>query len=71
MLDLDRASLEQTAARIGFTVDDLLAPGPDIDPRKIESWDLRSGYLKPPEHIEGASVDALLARDPRLAVVVS
>jgi predicted TIM-barrel fold metal-dependent hydrolase len=71
MLDLDRASLEHTATRIGFSVDDLLGPGAEIDPRKVESWDLRSGYLKPPEHVDPASVDAFFLRDPRLAVVVS
>jgi hypothetical protein len=70
MLSLDRAELEGIAARVGFTVDDITGPGPEIDPRVIESWDTRSGYLKPAEVAKPASIDALLAEDPALAVLV-
>jgi hypothetical protein len=70
MLGLDRAELEGIAARIGFTVDDILAPGPEIDMRMVESWDTRSGYLKPAEAAKPASIDALIAGDPGLAAVL-
>ena len=70
MLGLDRAELEGIAARIGFTVDDITGPGPEIDKRIIDSWDTRSGYLKPAETAATSSIDALLADDPGLAVAV-
>jgi predicted TIM-barrel fold metal-dependent hydrolase len=70
MLSLERAELRGIANRVGFTVDDITGPGPEIDPRVIESWDTRSGYLKPAEVAKPASIDALLAEDPALAVLV-
>jgi hypothetical protein len=36
----------------------------------IQSWDQRSGYLKPAETVATPSIDALLARDPGLAVTL-
>jgi predicted TIM-barrel fold metal-dependent hydrolase len=69
MLGLDRKELQGIADRVGFTPEDILGPGPEIDPRMIESWDTRSGYLKPPETVTGESIEALLANDPGLAVV--
>jgi predicted TIM-barrel fold metal-dependent hydrolase len=70
ILDLDRAELQAIADRIGPTVDDILAPGPEIDPRMFESWDLRAGYLKPVEHADGRAIDELLRADPGLAAAV-
>ena len=67
LLDLDRAPLEAIAGRIGFSVDDITGPGPVLDPRMIESWDTRSGYLKPAETVESATIDGLLGADPGLA----
>ena len=70
MLNLDRAELEAIAQRVGFTVDDILGPGPEIDERMIHTWDLRSGYLKQAQVANPASIDALLAADPVLAAAV-
>ena len=67
-LNLDRAELSAIADRVGPTVDDILSPGPALDPRMLESWDLRSGYLKPAETADVAGVDALLRADPGLAI---
>ncbi len=56
-LGLDRAHLAEIANRIGFTMDELIAETPQVPPDLIDSWDLRSGYLKP---IEGAArLDAI------------
>ena len=62
--------LEAIAQRVGFTVDDILGPGPEIDERMIHTWDLRSGYLKQAQVANPASIDALLAADPVLAAAV-
>ncbi len=70
MLSLDRAELEGIAERIGLTVSDITGPGPEIDSRMVESWDTRSGYLKPAEVAKAESIDALLAEDPGLAFVL-
>ena len=70
MLSLDAAELETIADRVGFTVGDVIGPGSEIDPRIIESWDTRSGYLKPAETAKQSSIDALLADDPGLAAAV-
>jgi hypothetical protein len=48
-LGLDRAGLAEVAARVGPTVDDITGPGADVDPALINHFDLRGGYLKPPE----------------------
>jgi predicted TIM-barrel fold metal-dependent hydrolase len=67
MLDLDRKQLRAIADRVGPSVDDILGKGPDLDPRMLESWDLRAGYLKPVEHADAGAIDDLLRADPLLA----
>jgi hypothetical protein len=71
MLDLDRKELQAIADRVGPSVDDILAPGPAIDPRMLESWDLRAGYLKPVEHADPRAIDDLLRADTGLAAALS
>jgi hypothetical protein len=70
MLGVDRAELQGIADRIGFRVDDVTGPGPEIDSRLLEAWDTRGGYLRPAETASTASIDALIAEDPLLAVAV-
>jgi predicted TIM-barrel fold metal-dependent hydrolase len=60
---LDRVPLEAVAGRIGPTVDDVLGAPPDVDPRIIEHWDARGGYLKPAEHVDPDAIDVLLDED--------
>lgn len=71
MLGLDRAKLAAVADKIGPSYSDVANPGPELDPRMIESWDMRSGYLKPAEGVEAESIDALLRVDAGLASLVS
>jgi predicted TIM-barrel fold metal-dependent hydrolase len=68
MLNLDRAELTAIAERVGLGVEDVLGPGPEIDPRMIESWDSRSGYLKPAEDADDKAIEALLDADRGLRV---
>jgi predicted TIM-barrel fold metal-dependent hydrolase len=70
MLDLDAKALRAIADRVGPTVDDILGAGPDIDPRMLESWDLRAGYLKPVEHADPRAIDDLLRADAGLAAAL-
>jgi predicted TIM-barrel fold metal-dependent hydrolase len=69
-LGLDRAELQGIADRIGFSVADVIGPGPEIDSRLLEAWDTRGGYLRPAETASTASIDALIADDPLLAVAI-
>jgi predicted TIM-barrel fold metal-dependent hydrolase len=63
-LDLDRDRLLELARRIGPSVGDVLGHGDEVEPRLIESFSARGGYLKP---AEGGTrideVDALLRDD--------
>lgn len=67
ILGFDRAELAAIADRVGPTVEDITGPGPKVDPRMTASWDLRSGYLKPAEGVDGDAIDALLRADSGLA----
>ncbi len=49
ILDLDRTALEAVAARVGPTFAELFGDAPAVDPALIAHFDLRGGYLKPPE----------------------
>jgi hypothetical protein len=44
---LDAVHLDEIAARVGPTVDDVLGTHPEIDPALLAHFDLRGGYLKP------------------------
>ena len=62
---LDRARLAEIAARIGPTVDEILARGP-ASPALVEHFDRRGGYLKPAERdSQLAAVDSMLRDDLR------
>jgi predicted TIM-barrel fold metal-dependent hydrolase len=70
VLGLDRASLAAVAARIGPTIEEITgSAAPEVDPRLVEIWDARSGYLKPAERFDEAEIDDLL--EPDLAVVTA
>jgi predicted TIM-barrel fold metal-dependent hydrolase len=60
---LDRAKLAAIADRVGPTVEHVTGRTPELDPRLVEHWDARGGYLKPREHVDIEAVDALLAQD--------
>ena len=57
-LGLDRRELAQVADRIGPTVEELGRDAPPVDPALIGHFDLRGGYLKPPEG--DAKLDAVM-----------
>lgn len=61
-LGLPRAQLDNVACRVGPTVDDILA-GPDVDAALIGHFDLRDGYLRPPEGDGRIPVIAGMVRD--------
>jgi predicted TIM-barrel fold metal-dependent hydrolase len=63
VLGLDRATLAGVAARIGPTAADITGRAPRLDPRLLANWDARGGYLKPPEAVDPAELDALLRVD--------
>lgn len=63
-LGLDRDRLIEIARRIGPTVEDLIGAEPDTPPELMASFDVRGGYLKPPEgDALLAEVDALVQED--------
>jgi hypothetical protein len=63
-LGLDRDRLAEIARRIGPRVEDITGDVPEASPELIESFDQRSGYLKP---LEGGAklpmVDELIEED--------
>jgi predicted TIM-barrel fold metal-dependent hydrolase len=63
VLGLDRDRLAKIASRIGPTIADITGRKPELDPRMIENWDARGGYLRPVEVVDHAAIDALLERD--------
>jgi hypothetical protein len=67
MLGLDRAALAAVAERVGPTVADVTGRTPDLDPRLLENWDARGGYLRPPEADDPDAIDALLGDDIAVA----
>jgi predicted TIM-barrel fold metal-dependent hydrolase len=69
VLGLNRSSLATVAERVGPTVEQITGARPAVDPRLIENWNTRSGYLKPVETFDADEVDELLG--PDLAVVTS
>ncbi len=46
---LDRAKLAAHAQRIGPTLEQILGPGPSVDPKLIAHFDARGDYLQPAE----------------------
>jgi predicted TIM-barrel fold metal-dependent hydrolase len=48
-LNLDGAKYDAIAARVGPTVEEILGPGPDVDPKLIAHFDKRGHYLQPAE----------------------
>jgi hypothetical protein len=67
VLGLDRAKLAEVAERIGPTIAAVTGRTPDLDPRLLENWDARGGYLKPPEQHDPDGIDVLLREDLALA----
>lgn len=63
LLGLDRERLAAVAARIGPTASDVTGRAPQLDPRLLENWNARGGYLKPPEPFEAEEIDLLLGED--------
>jgi predicted TIM-barrel fold metal-dependent hydrolase len=63
VLGLDRDRLAAVAARIGPTIADVTGRTPQLDERLLADWDRRGGYLKPPEEVDHAAIDALLDGD--------
>jgi predicted TIM-barrel fold metal-dependent hydrolase len=63
VLRLDRDRLAAVAARIGPTIADVTGRTPVLDERLVADWDRRAGYLKPPEAVDHAAIDELLADD--------
>jgi len=63
VLGLDRTHLKTIADRIGPTAADITGRTIDLDPRMVENWDARGGYLKPVEQIKPEAIDALLSKD--------
>jgi predicted TIM-barrel fold metal-dependent hydrolase len=68
---LDHQHLRTVAGRIGPRPDELFRPGHTVDPRKIEHFHKRSGFLKPMDDPMGWSLPALLEEDLRATSHVS
>ena len=68
-LGLYRARLAAVAERIGPSIEDVIGPAPDLDPRLVANWDARGGYLRPAEQHDPDAIDSLLTED--LALVAS
>ena len=49
VLGLDRAPLAEIADRVGPTIDEITRATPPVDPELVAHFDLRGGYLRPPE----------------------
>ena len=63
---LDGPKLVRIAERVGPTMDEITG-GPDVDPALLTHFDLRGGYLKPPEADANLdSVDAIVREDMTL-----
>ena len=60
---LDRTRLAQIADRIGPTIDQITGRTPSLDPRLVEHFDHRGGYLKPVEQVDIDAMDVLLRQD--------
>ena len=61
---LDRDRLAEIARRIGPTVDEIIGADPRVEPKLIENFETRGGYLKPPEGDEQiAVIEPLVAKD--------
>jgi predicted TIM-barrel fold metal-dependent hydrolase len=64
ILGLDQARLAPIADRIGPNIADITGrAGDDIDPRLVENFHARSGYLKPAEQIDIPAIHELLGSD--------
>ena len=63
VLGLDGDHLARVAQRIGPSIADVTGRKPELDPKLVQNWDTRGGYLKPPEQFEPQLVDALLRED--------
>jgi predicted TIM-barrel fold metal-dependent hydrolase len=62
-LGLDPARLAAIASRIGPTYADICRRGAEVDPRVVQNFDIRGGYLKPREVVDTAAIDDLLDTD--------
>jgi predicted TIM-barrel fold metal-dependent hydrolase len=60
--NLDRRPLDEAAARIGPTVEEITA-GLDLDERVLKHFNRRSGYLKPVAETDVQHIEALLNED--------
>jgi hypothetical protein len=68
VLGLDRERLAAVAQRVGPTISQVTGRTPSLDPRLVDNWEARGGYLRPAEPSDPAAIDELLDED--LAVVV-
>lgn len=62
-LGLERPKLAAIADKIGPTIADITGNTTTVDPKLIEHFDFRAGYLKPAEQVDIATLDEDLATD--------
>jgi predicted TIM-barrel fold metal-dependent hydrolase len=63
VLGLDRAELAAIADRVGPTLEDITRSAPVVDPALVAHFDLRGGYLRPPEGDAQLSAVREMVRD--------
>jgi len=66
-LGLDGEHLRRIAERIGPLPATFAGPSRPLDPRMLDNWDARGGYLKEPERVDHGELDDLLRDDRYLA----
>ena len=71
VLGLDRVALAAVAERIGPTIADITGRSQELDPRLVENWNTRSGYLKPAEPFNADEIDVFLREDVAIAASTS
>jgi hypothetical protein len=60
---LDGTQLARTAREIGWRTDEVVDRAFQVDARRIEHFDKRSGYGRAPEAVDTDAIDALIEKD--------
>ena len=62
-LELDPAPFREATRRIGPSLAEVTEPVADVDPGIIDSFNKRSGYASPPEHVDTVAINSWLTPD--------
>jgi predicted TIM-barrel fold metal-dependent hydrolase len=60
---LDAAKLRTIADKIGLSIDEVLAPGSQIDERLVRQFHSRSGYTRPQEQVDASFYTEMIDED--------